>query len=212
MADYRAGGDFVRWGTRQVSQLVTVLAIFALVSVVAGLAAFHWAGHLRSASGRRIGRAKGHQPVPGPLVTVHRLAEATIGTQRRILVVEDNPVNQKVAAIMLKKIGCDIAPDGVEALEALRQRSYHLILMDCQMPRMDGYEATQEIRRREGATAHTPIVAMTANAIAGDRERCLDVGMDDYLSKPVKLADLRVIVQQMDRSGRLVSGDGPAGP
>ncbi len=109
-------------------------------------------------------------------------------TRRRVLVVEDSPINQMVACGILKQLGygADIAADGLAALEALQRTEYVAILMDCQMPRMDGYSATGEIRSREGGSRHTPVIAMTAGAIDGDRERCLAAGMDDYISKPVK--------------------------
>jgi signal transduction histidine kinase/CheY-like chemotaxis protein len=110
----------------------------------------------------------------------------------RVLVVDDNPVNQIVASRALLKLGyvADVVPSGEAALEALDRGRFDLILMDCQMPGMDGYAATAEIRRREGGHGRTPIVAMTANSIEGDRERCIAAGMDDYLAKPIRLATL----------------------
>ncbi|KRF30560.1 hypothetical protein ASG94_18680 [Nocardioides sp. Soil805] len=110
----------------------------------------------------------------------------------RVLVVEDNRVNQLVATGMLTALGhtADTAEDGVAALAALERASYDLVLMDVQMPRMDGYEATRALRAREGDTQRTLVIAMTANAVAGERERCLAAGMDDFLTKPVDLEHL----------------------
>ena len=110
----------------------------------------------------------------------------------RALVVEDNFVNQKVACRMLEKLGLrtDVAANGREAVAMSTLVPYDAIFMDCQMPEMDGYEATREIRRREGPGLHVPVIALTAEAMAGYREACLGAGMDDYITKPVKLDDL----------------------
>jgi CheY-like chemotaxis protein len=117
----------------------------------------------------------------------------------RILVVEDNAVNQMVAVRLLEKLGysADIAANGIEALSAVQRISYDLMLMDCQMPEMDGFEATMRLRRREtGIGCHIPIIAMTANAMAGDRESCLAAGMDDYIAKPVRIEELKAKLEQ----------------
>jgi CheY-like chemotaxis protein len=115
-----------------------------------------------------------------------------------LLLAEDNLVNQRVAVAVLKKMGLkpDLAVNGVEAVEACRGKTYDLILMDCQMPEMDGFQATREIRSLEGSGQRVPILAMTANAMQGDRERCLEAGMDDYLSKPVAILDLKQALQR----------------
>jgi PAS domain S-box-containing protein len=115
-----------------------------------------------------------------------------------VLVVDDNATNQKVAVRMLETLGhrADVAADGREAVEACARVPYDLVLMDCRMPGMDGYDATGVIRAAEGPGRRTPIVAMTASAMLADRQRCLEVGMDDYLSKPVRLDEVADKVEQ----------------
>jgi CheY-like chemotaxis protein/HPt (histidine-containing phosphotransfer) domain-containing protein len=127
----------------------------------------------------------------------------------RVLLVEDSPVNEMVAREILVRVGCqvDVARDGQAALEALGRRAYNVVLMDCMMPGMDGFEATGELRRREAADPSRPrsyVVAVTANAMVGDRERCLSAGMDDYLAKPFLAADLLALVRR-----RAASSKGP---
>jgi CheY-like chemotaxis protein/HPt (histidine-containing phosphotransfer) domain-containing protein len=116
----------------------------------------------------------------------------------RVLLVEDNKVNQMVAQKMLEGLGCEVrlAANGREALEIWLSQRFDLILMDCQMPLMDGYTATSELRRHEESTGATrvPVVALTANALEGDRERCLAAGMDDYLSKPFRRETLGTVL------------------
>jgi two-component system, sensor histidine kinase and response regulator len=142
-----------------------------------------------------------------PLVTRHSLEEQR--PVRRVLVVEDNPVNRQVAVMMLSKLGCrcDVATNGKEAVDALGRNDYQVVFLDCQMPVMDGFTAASEIRRREGVAKHTRIVALTANAMAGDRERCLAAGMDDYVSKPIQAEDLEAVLARADRLALADSSD-----
>jgi len=118
--------------------------------------------------------------------------------KERVLLAEDNAVNQQVALGNLRKLGyeADVAANGFEVLEAIARKSYDIILMDCQMPDLDGYQVTREIRQRERKGRHAYIIAMTANAMVGDREKCLAAGMDDYVSKPLNRADLRAAMQR----------------
>jgi CheY-like chemotaxis protein len=162
-----------------------------------------------------IVRAAAANPdAPVVMITRHRLTEFRTSEKHqktdlraaltaRILVAEDNAVNQKLTVRLLEKLGCqvDIACNGREALEMWDKLPYDAILMDCQMPEMDGYEATAEIRKREsgppGPAQHRiPILALTASAMEEDVKRCLAAGMDDFVSKPVRIDDLRRVVER----------------
>jgi signal transduction histidine kinase/DNA-binding response OmpR family regulator len=145
-------------------------------------------------------RARGTGPAPGPAAVP---AAPPAGARPvRVLLAEDNAVNQRVAARLLERMGCvvDVAADGVEAVDRAAGTAYDLVFMDCRMPRMDGFAATAEIRRREPPGRRVPIVAMTANAMEGERERCLAAGMDDYVSKPAGDPELRAVVDRWARS------------
>jgi PAS domain S-box-containing protein len=132
------------------------------------------------------------------------VSAAAPGLGVHVLVVEDNQVNQLVATGLLEQLGCtvDVADDGLEAVERVESgREYAAVLMDCRMPRLDGFDATRRIRELERAGRHVPIIAMTASALEGERERCLAAGMDDYLTKPVDAAELERVVRQWVRRG-----------
>jgi CheY-like chemotaxis protein/HPt (histidine-containing phosphotransfer) domain-containing protein len=153
-----------------------------------------------------VARAVGRARVAEARTVVGRTA--TSGADLRapgpvsVLVAEDNPVNQEVARRLLARLGCsaDVVGTGSEAVVASAEHEYAAILMDCQMPELDGYEATAAIREREAAggrlTRHTPIIALTASAMPGDRERCLAAGMNDYLAKPMTLERLSEVLRR----------------
>lgn len=164
-----------------------------------------------------------------PLITRHSLAEARAaeravedGTgpsaarkplhQARVLLVEDNAINQRLALRLLEKLQCraDLAANGREALEMLARQPYDLVFMDCQMPEMDGYDATREIRSSDTGFARVPVIAMTARAMRGDREKCMEAGMDDYVSKPIKAEDLARMLERWIGARRPTDG-GAAG-
>ena len=135
---------------------------------------------------------------PTPIITRHSLSEEK-RRHIRILIAEDNVVNQKVAMRIVEKLGfrADCVANGREAVTAYGSVPYDIILMDCQMPELDGYEATREIRRIEAIKrSDTPIIAMTANAMKGDRERCIEAGMDDYIAKPVTPTDIAIMLEK----------------
>jgi CheY-like chemotaxis protein/HPt (histidine-containing phosphotransfer) domain-containing protein len=138
------------------------------------------------------------------LVTRHSLQEARPQRGARVLVAEDNEVNQKVAVRILEKLGyrVEVAENGLEAVEACRRSPYSAVLMDGQMPTLDGFEATRRIRELEGEDRRTPVIAMTASAMKGDRERCLEAGMDDYVSKPVTPESLQAVLKRWVRPPR----------
>jgi len=136
------------------------------------------------------------------LVTRHTLNERK-QSDVRILLAEDNLINQKLTVTMLQKSGyaVDVVENGLKAIQAVLAGSYHLVLMDVQMPEMDGLEATQHIRQNEPAGRHTPIIAMTAHAMKGDQERCLRAGMDAYLSKPLSPKEVLAAIEYWSQVG-----------
>ena len=150
----------------------------------------------------RLRHALGGDHVPPAALARARPAESTeAGAPRSlcILVAEDNAVNQRVAVRMLEKAGhqVDLVSNGRAAVEAVDRKPYDLVLMDCLMPQMDGFEATRAIRAAEvGTDRHVPIVALTANAMQRDREQCLGAGMDDYLTKPFTKQALTAAVER----------------
>jgi len=138
-------------------------------------------------------------PVAPAVVRPAAMAKPQAGLENcRVLLAEDNEINQRITLRLLQKLGlaADAVVNGKDAVAALEKRSYDLVLMDCQMPIMDGFEATAIVRSREGANRHTLICALTANAMEGDRERCMAAGMDDYISKPVGLDKLQKAVNR----------------
>jgi PAS domain S-box-containing protein len=150
-------------------------------------------------------REHANPPPPPPAIAppVPSAAPAAASTKIssgdcRVLLAEDNEINQRITLRLLQKLGyaADAVVNGKDAVDALEKRNYDLVLMDCQMPSMDGFEATAIVRSREGKARHTPICALTANAMEGDRERCLAAGMDDYISKPVALDKLQRAVNR----------------
>jgi len=171
-----ASADIFRW-------LNKPLASGRLLQVVCDMASL------------RQGRAAG-APRRTEELAASRVATPPPMTHVRLLVAEDNEINRRVLAGMLRKIGCEVtfAVDGREAVQMVEQREFHLVLMDCQMPEMDGYEASRRIRASNGPRAMLPIVALTANVLPSDRDACLAAGMNDFLPKPVRLDVLRAAV------------------
>jgi two-component system sensor histidine kinase/response regulator len=159
----------------------------------------------------------------GALITRHTVSEASpthkheplLAAPVHVLLAEDNLVNQQVARKMLEGMGATfvVAADGFQVLQALEEAAFEVVLMDCQMPGMDGFVATARIREREQARGgHIPIIAMTANALEGDREHCLAMGMDDYISKPITRQGLWAVLSRWARNSGVESVRAEAPP
>jgi signal transduction histidine kinase/CheY-like chemotaxis protein len=146
-------------------------------------------------------------PAQAPLPGAVREQRPLTGSER-VLLVEDNPVNQNVIEAMLRSLGLEVsvAADGIQAVEQVSQQPFAAILMDCRLPNLDGYEATQRIRLLPNGI-HVPIIALTANALQGDRERCMAAGMDDYLSKPLRRTELQRALQRWLPGQTTATGD-----
>ena len=153
-------------------------------------------------------QAEGWRMATQPIVTRHALRTQRQRDVHHVLLAEDNVVNQKVACRILEKLGyrVDVAADGQAAFEAWQSGRYHLILMDCQMPVMDGYETTRKIRAQEGDRSHVPIIALTAHAMKGADNECRAAGMDDYLSKPIDRDELQNALNRWLNDARDASG------
>ncbi|PTY05924.1 hypothetical protein DB347_16455 [Opitutaceae bacterium EW11] len=163
---------------------------------------------LREALARRL---PSRLPPSTPSTVVESAPQQAVSpplSSLRILLVEDNAVNQRVVQMQLRKVGyaADLANNGVAALEALARKPYDLVFMDCQMPEMDGYEATRRLRDDSRYSA-LHVIAMTANAMEGDRERCLAAGMNDYISKPTRSEDLKAAIERWLSTGRKPGGE-----
>ena len=171
--------------------------------------------HLYDAIATVIGA---QEVVERPLVTRDTISQTRARSRPRLLVADDNAANLKLAVAMLARLGyhADVVTNGAEAVQAVSGRAYGAVLMDCQMPEMDGYAATAEIRASEHDAARIPIIAMTAAAMAGEREKCLAAGMDDYISKPVAIDTLEAVlarwVQTVDELAATIAPDAEAAP
>jgi two-component system sensor histidine kinase/response regulator len=160
------------------------------------------------ASMQREPRRSFPKPEPQPDTDTVEVASSTL---RQVLVAEDNEINQFAATQVLRKLGftVEIAVNGREAIEMTAHKDYIAVFMDCQMPEVDGYAATATIRRREGDHRHTPIIAMTAHTMGGDREKCLAAGMDDYIAKPLRLDTVADVCAQFG-PGRVTDAQAPS--
>ena len=170
---------------------------------------FHFTVWVRVAAPGTVATAKG-LPVPAAPMTA---VPAPVAVPLRVLLAEDNAVNRMLAIGLLKKRGAEItvAENGREAVEAWRPGAFDVVLMDMQMPEMDGMDAMREIRAREssGDLPRTPIIALTARAMAGDREECMAAGADDYVSKPIRVAELFRAIERLTSSRRIAPSDVP---